>query len=323
MTTSLSAQKLSSAMRSTRRVPRGWGTVLVRPLSAISPLSIASPESTAAQGVVVLVQHCGLPLFAWGLQYQKQLEQQRLAVLPCPVVQLTLVDFSVPFLSSCRAMVVYEPRVVPKAKAAEAAVVERMPWKSLQSEIQQLLVEKGGVKRSKTAALKLLVKTHKKTQRLTGSDKFAIHDYTGPGYCPLNNALRSGSPTKEESSRIQAVCKALTKRTMRAYKGMAHRGCSGLPQHLQDGLLAGATFSDPAFLSASSKVDQCYAKDNGCFLFNIQSKSAVDVSQLSKYKDEAEVLFRPNTLFRIVSVDRGVTTDRASDVTVVTMEEIM
>jgi len=86
------------------------------------------------------------------------------------------------------------------------------------------------------------------------------------------------------------------------------------------GLRPGANFCDPAFLSTSAKKDIAFDSNSigrGCIVFVIGSKTGVDVSKESRHKDEAEILFRPSTLFKIKAVETG----PEGIITVVKMEE--
>ena len=64
---------------------------------------------------------------------------------------------------------------------------------------------------------------------------------------------------------------------------------------------SGQTVCWPAFSSASSErsVAEEFVKGDEGTLFFVQSAGARAISRFSKYPDEAEVLFRPNTTFEI------------------------
>ena len=241
------------------------------------------------------------------------------ALLPCPYAQLTFISAFVP--SSCRQMVVYrapEPEPVGKAALHEelAAYLESK---------RVAAVEREALKKIRADALKLFLKTWKKNWTiLRTQDKHAILDYTGPGYGVLNKALRTGVFDESLHRRVRDVKKALNKLSLKRkpFQGRVYRGVKELPQDVVISLIPGATFCDKAFLSTSCEEEQAYSKDDGCFLFVIESKSGMDVSKDSKFKKEAEILFRPSTLFRITQVEKDVETDRAKGVTRVWMEEM-
>ena len=79
---------------------------------------------------------------------------------------------------------------------------------------------------------------------------------------------------------------------------------STLPDSVLQNLEPGKTFIDRAFMS-TSKTDPFAGK----FQFEIHSKSGRDIGSLSEHPNEAEVIFRPGTEFRIdsISVKNGVT----------------
>ena len=149
-------------------------------------------------------------------------------------------------------------------------------------------------------------------------DEKAIKDYTGSGYRELNEALRSGSATKKQQQRIDAVVRAMSKPRIRVYKGTVYRGAK-LPPKIKKTLRAGGTFTDPAFLSTSKEKGKAYFTPGRgrSILFVIESKTGVDVTGDSVHGlKEEEILFRPGTVFRIKSVETGEVG------TVVSMEEL-
>lgn len=89
--------------------------------------------------------------------------------------------------------------------------------------------------------------------------------------------------------------------TLSVYRG------TKIPAEILATLRPGANFSDSAFLSSSSNKYRAY-KPPGAILFVITSKTGKDVSEFSRHKGEAEVLFRPSTMFMIKSVESGVVT---------------
>jgi len=93
----------------------------------------------------------------------------------------------------------------------------------------------------------------------------------------------------------------MTKTKLKTHVGTVFRGAK-LPSSMVEDLQPGATFCDPAFLSTSTERTSAFG--GGGVLFVIESKSGVDVSKVSKNKKEAEVLFRPSTMFKITAVEK-------------------
>ena len=164
----------------------------------------------------------------------------------------------------------------------------------------------------------------KKIQRFDSNDGHAMYDYTSDGYISINNALRSGTLSQNIKKRVDAIIKAMSKssRGVKVFKGVVYRGTE-LPANVKDALQPGSTYSDPAFLSTSSRPDGAFKGFDDMILFQIESKSGVNIARQSHKKGEDEILFRPNTLFRIKSrQDEKVSEIYGRKLTFIGMEEI-
>jgi hypothetical protein len=80
--------------------------------------------------------------------------------------------------------------------------------------------------------------------------------------------------------------------------------------HLLDQLKMGDTFSDPAYLSTSTKphIGELFAganPDTTPTLITVVGRDGVDVKDLSRYMDESEILFPRSTQFEVVSREMG------------------
>jgi hypothetical protein len=139
-------------------------------------------------------------------------------------------------------------------------------------------------------------------ETLSTDDVKAIEDYTGNGYKAMNAQLRSGRQNQAVEKRIVAVEKAMDK--LKVYKGKVFRGVAGLPQAIRKKLVPGAAYSDFAFCSTSKLEEKAFksAGKKAFFLFEIESKTGVEIQAHSKFQHEAEVLFRPGTPFKIKRV---------------------
>ena len=169
-----------------------------------------------------------------------------------------------------------------------------------------------------------------KKYSMTKNDRCALIKYCNSKmFGALNQALRSTEldknvslDTKNRSNR-DSLLKCMTKRKMQTlqYQGTVFRGVKDLPDSLKKQMMPGGTFADAAFLSTSINPDVAFSQDSaftGSVRFVIHSKTGFRISQWSNYAEE-EVLFPPQTLFRIQSILPGETPNVQA---VITMEEI-
>jgi hypothetical protein len=143
-------------------------------------------------------------------------------------------------------------------------------------------------------------------QDVPTEDLVAVRGYTSDDYRELNSALRTGDAA--ELSRLDPYIRTATSglNQLPAYRGTVFRGT-----HLSDEAAAnyvpGATVTERAFTSTSSELG---AEFPGNTKFVIQSQTGRDVSQLSEFADEKEILFAPGTQFRVLGVDVDAATGR-------------
>ena len=167
------------------------------------------------------------------------------------------------------------------------------------------------VKQHFTSKVAKLIKKHYMTRmKITKADKYAILDYTGPGYSILNRFLRKhGGAAKDGDvenlqERVSAVEKAMAKRGLGIHNDIAYRGMTLENEadfnKFKAQLKVGGTFQDPGFLSTSKNGNRAFRPTTALGVwFVIRSKTGVDVAKFSHHPREEEVLFRPNTLFKI------------------------
>jgi len=303
----------SSTSVNTNNVPRGCG-MIGRPLSAFSVFSpsFTLPAAPHYQPQFLLQQLAGF-LYYWAA----------CSAFPSPDLQLTLPSISPSSVSSDQQVVVYRPDgprsiLLPLLASCLYVLLKRH---ELAHDIRNYVQYKVALKSIRSESLRLLRKAHQKRLRLDKHDRYAILDYTGPGFAVLNKALRSGAVSADIQQRIDGVVRAMSKRQMKVYQGTVYRGAK-LPSTIQDTLCPGDTFSDAAFLSCSSKKASAFVS-KGRTLFEIKSKTGVDISAQSEHKNEAEVLFRPNTMFKIKSVEEKYDDRLHGFVTLVAMEELV
>ena len=144
---------------------------------------------------------------------------------------------------------------------------------------------------------------------LSPAEKAIIYHYTDDGYEHLNTALHRGAAMPPVGQALRAALAKLP----------AHRGAVYSRAQLDAAQLAGFTLALahtdgpmlayldwPAFLSASQSLRAAHQFRSGpgknC-LFLIDSKTGRSIEAVSRYgTSEREVLFLPNTRFRVTAV---------------------
>jgi hypothetical protein len=139
------------------------------------------------------------------------------------------------------------------------------------------------------------------TRPLASEDLSAFDDYTGSGHGDLNEALRSHALDASQRARIDALNRALQK--LPTYEGPVVRGSDLTPEVLAR-YRPGEVITEHAFLSTS--LNPAVARSSafaGNVEFRIVSKSGRDVSLVSKYPWEQEILFPSGTEFYVLGRD--------------------
>jgi ADP-ribosyltransferase exoenzyme len=138
---------------------------------------------------------------------------------------------------------------------------------------------------------------------LTSGDLSALADYTGLGHEDLNGAVRSGNVDASQQVRVEALNHALEK--LPQHHGPVFRGT-----HLPDDELVqyqpGVVVTERAFVSTS--IDPAvarFAAFAGNVEFKILSRTGRDISSVSMFPTEQEVLFPTGMQFYVL--------DRRSD----------
>jgi hypothetical protein len=139
---------------------------------------------------------------------------------------------------------------------------------------------------------------HAHTEPLTTDDLTALADYTGPGYADLNSALRSGTLDASQHARVEALNAALEK--LPSHSGPVVRG-TNLPPEVLERYQPGSIVTESAFTSTTRNpaVAQSPAFA-GNVEFRILSSTGRDVSSVSMYPSEQEVLFPAGSKFYVL-----------------------
>lgn len=135
-------------------------------------------------------------------------------------------------------------------------------------------------------------------QPLTAGDLSALADYTGLGHEDLNDALRNRTMDASQQARVDALNQALEK--LPPHSGMVYRG-TDLPPDVLARYQPDAVVTEPAFFSTS--VDPAVARSTsfaGNVEFKILSKTGRDISSISNFSSEQEVLFQTDRQFYVV-----------------------
>ncbi|WP_406817207.1 ADP-ribosyltransferase [Mycobacterium sp. M23085] len=134
---------------------------------------------------------------------------------------------------------------------------------------------------------------------LNSDDLAALAHYTGPGYQDLNSALREGALDASQQDRVDALHKALEKLPM--YEGAVVRG-TNLPADVLEQYRPGEVITEAAFTSTSTDHTVALSPTfAGNTEFRIWSTTGRDVSSVSMFPGEQEVLFPAGSKFYVVS----------------------
>lgn len=134
---------------------------------------------------------------------------------------------------------------------------------------------------------------------LTDDEYISLQAYTSALYREINPALRAGSAA-EWTLAVNAAVQGLAKMRASGYliTGQLRRDASFAPKQIDDLFPESGVFQDKAFVSSSKKMDGIFPGNTEIRIF---SKTGVDVRSISEYEQEEEVIFPPDTRFKVVS----------------------
>ena len=164
------------------------------------------------------------------------------------------------------------------------------------------------------------------TKELTETDVQSIEYYTRNGYKEINGQLISGQNNKPETTRaINRLNEAIEK--IDNFEGTVYRGDSFDSKNKWFSFLNSIknkeVFTYKGFMSTSEEKDVTQGFDtifDGAAIFKINSKTGKSIKDFSDNYNELEVLFKPNTSFRIDDWD-WINEDRRKKI-IVTLTEI-
>lgn len=152
---------------------------------------------------------------------------------------------------------------------------------------------------------------------LTDDEYLSIRGYTSYLYKEINPALRGGMPG-EWSAIVEEATKGLDKMAQNGYEfaGKVRRDLFLSGEDIDRLFRQSGEFSDAAFLSTTTKLEGVFPGNTTIF---VDGKSGILVDSVSKFPDEAELLFKPGARFVVKSVKDGV----AGSNTEILLEEIL
>ncbi|MCQ2736605.1 MAG: ADP-ribosyltransferase domain-containing protein [bacterium] len=174
-----------------------------------------------------------------------------------------------------------------------------------ESELQTVLQKTGehglGVTIKLMDDQKYLYRTAVEETSMTLAQKTALFAYTGDTYTVMNTALRTHDEQKVALMRplIDKTVEALA--TLPSHSGRVYRG-GEMPQSFFDEHKPGARVTYSAFTSTSSNPGTAYGGNTQLIIDTADHDSAgKEVSKLSMFPSENEILFPPDTDFIAIS----------------------
>ena len=134
---------------------------------------------------------------------------------------------------------------------------------------------------------------------LTDGEYLSLQAYTSALYREINPALRTGSAA-EWALVVDAAVQGLEKMRASGYlvTGQLRRDVSFNSKQIEDLFPERGFFQDKAFISSSKKMNGIFQGNTEIQIF---SKTGVDVRSISEYEYEDEVIFAPDTRFKVIS----------------------
>ena len=130
-----------------------------------------------------------------------------------------------------------------------------------------------------------------------------MHVYTTNLYKPINKGLRGFDPealdkwAKVSSDTDKALEKMASNSNLR-YEGTVIRGDQFDDAQIEKLFPVNGIHTDSAFKSSSKNLDKPFS---GNTELKIKSKTGINIEDVSVLPSEEEVLFRPNTKFKVIS----------------------
>lgn len=144
---------------------------------------------------------------------------------------------------------------------------------------------------------------------LNHAEGAAVRDYTDSGYQKMNKELRNPPPSSSSQTKEKLLNSGLEK--MPAHKGNVFRMRADAPDWE-----VGGTIKESGFTSTSTNENMVRDKFAGKTLMRIKNKSGRNITSMSRFKGEDEVLVPSGAQYRITGKRKE------GDITVYDMEEV-
>lgn len=135
----------------------------------------------------------------------------------------------------------------------------------------------------------------------------AVENYTGSSYRGIRKAQLGEELPESVREKYQREAELVEQafETAPNYDGEIYRGIDDISDDAYDTLVNSdeITFDAVASASKKEKVGRRYSGSRNGIVFKIQSKTGVDVSDISVFEDEAEVVVKNNTKFKVKDVN--------------------
>ena len=129
---------------------------------------------------------------------------------------------------------------------------------------------------------------------------FFTYQYTAWGFLVINEALRKETDLSEEFKIFKkGLNKALNK--LPNYTGTVYRGISAFDE--AEKLEVGDAYNPKEFLSTSKNM-----KFPNLYQFVIKAQNGKSISEIARYPSEEEVLFKSNSRFKILGIEKETAT---------------
>lgn len=148
-----------------------------------------------------------------------------------------------------------------------------------------------------------------KDNNLTLDEYLILYVYTTGFYEPLNGYLYSKKNNNIKLDYLKNKLNYILKK-MNPYKGLVKRVSNFKPDNFEKIYCVGCVVQNKGFTSTTLKDEYIIYEESStpALYFEIFSKTGVEVSPLSKFSSEKEVLIRADAYFRVLKVEGNIIT---------------
>jgi hypothetical protein len=198
---------------------------------------------------------------------------------------------------SAASEVAEEPGAKTKSKADAKPEMETVNPLSTEADRAAFHEQFGAGRYAKDANyIESLRASHPEWDAIPTEDLVAVRGYTSSDYSLLNEALRSGDPAQVAQVDAYVKCASSGLEQLPSYNGLTVRGVD-LTADQAAGYVPGTNITEQAFTSTTANPATAFS---GNTTMTFKSVTGSDVSGLSNYPAEHEVLFPPGTQFKVL-----------------------